>query len=63
VSILASEWEGITYAIERQSETGERLLAVIFLSNTAPTDRVPFDAIRSVCANLGLGPDIFESKQ
>jgi len=62
MSVLTTEFEGTTYAIVRGSDGSEPIVAVIFMPGSAPHDWVPLDVIRSVCTNLGLGPDIFKVK-
>jgi len=56
-SVLTTDWEGSTYAVER----GE-LFGVFFMWDTSPSARVPLNVIRSVYEALQLGPDLFETK-
>jgi hypothetical protein len=56
--VLTSEFEGTTFAIRRVTLDGPKV-AVVFIWGNGPTDRVPFDVIRSICADLDLTEDMF----
>lgn len=60
MSVLASEFEGTLYAIERVTPSGEIKFAPIYMPGSGPHDRVPIAAIRSVIALLDLDDDTFE---
>jgi hypothetical protein len=60
--VIASDFEGTLYELQRDLPDGTTKYAVFFLAGSGPTDRIPFNVIRSVCTDLELGPEIAEAQ-